>query len=46
MALVDISEKEILLDVVWIESEPRTQASDEAVTKLNEAGVTVITVTQ
>ena len=44
MALVDISKKEVPVNVVWIESEPRTQASDEAVEKLNNSGVTVITV--
>ena len=45
IALIDISEKQVSVDVVWIESEPRTQASDKAVEKLNNSGVTVITVT-
>ena len=45
ITLIDISEKQVSVDVVWIESEPRTQVSDEAVEKLNNSGVTVITVT-
>ena len=45
IALIDISKKEVPVNVVWIESEPRTQVSDEAVEKLNNSGVTVITVT-
>ena len=39
-----LAEKQVPVDVVWLEDAPRTQQSDEATNKLIESGVTIITV--
>ena len=39
-----IAEKEIQVEVIWLEDLPRTTDSDAAVVKLIEKGTTVITV--